>query len=255
MKKKDRERYQLERFNVVFPSFPPAAIIDGKDDGSEPDFFVIIDKNRRVGVELTELYRAPEAHKPPLQADESIRRQIIKRACSIHEDWGGPPLDVCVFFSMNEEWTKKRVPVLAAKVAQIVSNNLPPEGESRLLENPWLNRTHFPYEIEMIDIRNYRGIKKPHWHCPEGGAVPELPINQLQETIDRKNERLPRYRQTVPEVWLVIIYDLGMSSWFDSTTATLNHRYKSQFDRTFLFNWFRQSVVLMVTDDPSSFSL
>jgi hypothetical protein len=39
--KKDRERYQLERFRAVFPMFPAGTIIDGKDDGSEPDFFVI----------------------------------------------------------------------------------------------------------------------------------------------------------------------------------------------------------------------
>ncbi len=40
MKKKDRERYQLERFQAIFPSFPKGIVIDGQDDGTEPDFFV-----------------------------------------------------------------------------------------------------------------------------------------------------------------------------------------------------------------------
>lgn len=55
MKKKERESFQLERFKIVFPSFPKGEIIEGKDDGTDPDFIVVADDCKRIGIELTEL--------------------------------------------------------------------------------------------------------------------------------------------------------------------------------------------------------
>jgi hypothetical protein len=153
VKKNDRERYQLERFKVVFPDFPAGTIIDGKDDGSEPDFFVSLGESALLGIELTELYRTPESDKQPRQAGESLRRQIVEQACSIHRSNAGPPLDVSVHFSMNQEWNKKRVRELAPKLAQLIFDQPPAEGENRFLHNPWTDPTYFPYEIDSIDIR------------------------------------------------------------------------------------------------------
>lgn len=248
MDKKERERRLLERFKAITPLFPKGEIVDGKDDGTEADFIVVTNDGKRIGVELTELYRPSEPNKQPLQADESIRKQIIERACLIHKNWDGPPLDVCVFFSMNQEWRKQRVPEIAAKLAQIVFNNLPPEGESTWLENPWVNKTYFPFEIDLIDVRRHTWITEPHWHCPEASAIPELSSDRLQGVIDGKNDRITSYRQTTTEVWLVIVYDLGMSSWFDQIPETLKHSYVSWFNQTFLFNWFSQAVVKLSTN-------
>jgi hypothetical protein len=242
MQKKDRERYQLERFRTVFPMFPAGTIIDGKDNGSEPDFFVKAGESLVLGVELTELYRTPEPNQQPRQAGENIRKQIVDRACSIHQGHSGPALDVSVHFSMNQGWDKKRVPWLASKLAQLVFNNPPAEGQKRWLQNPWLNPTHFPYEIDSIDIRRYDWITKPHWSSPDVDCIPQLSKDDLQTVIDRKNDRISSYRQKgAEEVWLLIIHGLALSSMFDSNHDPLDHEYRSEFSRTFFFNWFGQT--------------
>ena len=222
MKKKERERHQLERFSAIFPMFPVGNIVDGKDDGSETDFFVSESGRLLLGIELTELYRTSEPNKTPLQAEESIRRQIVEEARLIHERHGGPPLDVSVHFSMNQEWSKKKVRNLAAKLGALVFNYAPLEGENRWLQNRWDSPARFPYEIDSIDVRSYKSITKSDWSCPEAAFIPQFSPAEIQARIDEKNSRIPFYRQNGAEgLWLLIIHGLGLSSMFDDARYLL----------------------------------
>jgi hypothetical protein len=139
-----------------------------------------------VGIELTELYRTPEPNQQPRQAGESLRKQIVEQACSIHASKGGPPLDVSVHFSMNQEWSKKRVRELAAKLAQLIYNNPPLEGQNRWLQNPWHDPTYFPYEIDSIDVRRYAWIAKPHWSSPVADFMPQVSKDEIQARMMRR---------------------------------------------------------------------
>jgi hypothetical protein len=175
MKKKDRERYQLERFKAVFPGFLDGTVADGKDDGTEPDFFVNRENNL-LGIELTELYRTPEPKKQPRQAAESSRNRIVERACAIHTSKGGPALDVSVHFSMNQEWSKNSVDLLATKLAQLVLDHAPRKGAGGWLHNPWMDPDYFPFEIDSIDVRVHRWLTKAHWSASDADFMPEAQI-------------------------------------------------------------------------------
>ena len=135
MAKKDRERYQLERFQAILPDFPKGIVVDGKDNGTEPDFFVE-GPNALLGIELTEMYCEIDLNKRPMQADESVRRQIVERAREIFEQTDERILDVSVHFSMNEEWPKSRIAQLAPKIAQILSDYTLTVDEHAWLQNP-----------------------------------------------------------------------------------------------------------------------
>jgi hypothetical protein len=247
MNQKQRERYQLERFKAVFKDFPEGEIIDGADDGTEPDFFVASPK-ALLGIELTELYRQAEANKPPMQAGERIRKQIVDRALNIFEKSGGPSLDVSVHFGLNEDLRKDRVADLAAKLANVISAHLNHFGEytHTWLQNPWTNKDVFPFEIDLISVMRIAGKTPSHWSCPESSCIPEFSEIDIQKAIDKKEDRIASYRHREPQaIWLLVIRGLGMSSTFDLAAHATQHNYVFGFDRVFLFDWFSQTYVEM----------
>lgn len=244
MKKKERERYQLERFKAVLKDFPEGLIISGKDDGTEPDFFVQL-PDGLLGIELTEMYRQPEPNKRPMQADESVRRRIVERAQKLFEENGGPVLDVSVHFGMNEEWPETRVAELAPKIAKVVSDNPLQIGEHAWLENHWIDKDYFPFEINSLSVIRLPTRLRSCWVCPEASFVPEFTAVEIQKEIDRKNGRINSYQRKAPSaLWLLIIRGhSGMSSVFDLASHVPEHVYVFDFDRVFLFNWFSQTYL------------
>lgn len=244
IKKKDRERYQLERFQAIFRGFPKGKVVDGKDNGLEPDFFVE-QANAILGIELTEMYREIDPAKRPMRADESVRKQIVDRARELFEQNGGPILDVSVHFSMNEEWRKRLVAQLAPRIEKIISDNVLSIGEHAWLHNPWTNPDYFPFEIESISVIHTPNRLRSHWTCPEASSVPEFSEREIQSAVDKKNSRIVSYRHRAPDaVWLLILRGLsGMSSTFDLSSRVSEHKYVFDFDRVFLFDWFSQTYV------------
>ncbi|HET6891084.1 MAG TPA: hypothetical protein VFH31_08275, partial [Pyrinomonadaceae bacterium] len=171
-----------------------------------------------------------------------------------HKLNGGPPLDVSVHFSMNQEWSKKSVRALAPKLAQLVSDNPLTENQDLqhlLLQNSWNDPAYFPYEIDSISIMRYKSLTDAHWICPEADVMPQLSGNDLQRAIDAKNNRVTSYRQKLgeQELWLLIIHGLALSSMFEREPSferapdARQLQYHSKFDRTFFFNWFEQAYV------------
>jgi len=94
-----------ERLQAIFPNFPEGIVIDGKDDGTEPDFFVE-QSNALLGIELTEMYREAEPTNERCslmkvsKSKSSIGWRIFRTERRANSR-------VCVHFSMNEEWAKK----------------------------------------------------------------------------------------------------------------------------------------------------
>ena len=244
IRKKDRERYQLERFQAIFPSFPQGTIVEGKDDGTEPDFFVE-SPSALVGIELTEMYREAEPNRRPMQADESVRTQIVDRARELFEQNGGPILDVSVHFSMNEDWPKSRVTQLAPMIAKLISDFPLSVGEHAWLQNPWTDPDYFPFQVDSISVMRVANRLRSHWTCPEASFVPEFSEKEIQKAIDKKNNLIASYRYREPDaVWLLILRGLGgMSSMFDLSSRVSKSKYVFDFDRVFLFDWFSQTYI------------
>lgn len=83
-----------------------------------PSALIEVQPHALLGIELTEMYREAAPNKRPLQADESVRTQVVDRARELFEQNGGPILEVSFHFSLNEEWAKSRVGELAPKISR-----------------------------------------------------------------------------------------------------------------------------------------
>jgi hypothetical protein len=111
-----------------------------------------------------------------------------------------------------------------------------------MAQNPWTNAEYFPFAINLISAVRLPSQKRSHWACPEGSFVPTFSQQEIQKTINKKNDRIQSYRRLSPKhVWLLIIRGLGMSSTFDVAAEAGEHKYSFDFDRVFLFDWFSQT--------------
>src|SRR5688572_14815551 len=106
--KKDVERWQLQRFLAVTAEFLSSEVIDSE----EPDF-IIRTPARRMGIELTQLFRRPSEGEAPLQEGEALRRRICELAQNRFELEGGPYHQVYVTFSSSVRVRGKRTVALA----------------------------------------------------------------------------------------------------------------------------------------------
>ena len=233
--KKQRERWQLERFRASYSEFPSGVITPSE----EPDF--LVENNGEViGIELTEIYRPQASDRLPMQASESLMNQVVNQARTIYEGNGGPALWVSVHFSAYPELRKSIVSGLAVKLARIVSDRNITLGEGADLENEYEDTDYFPEEIHSIRISRYAGLTKGFWKVTTAAFIPKLSSEEIQQTLNKKNVLCPSYRKKCQEVWLVIVHGSALSSTFEMANDARAHKYKSNFDRVFMCDLFSQ---------------
>lgn len=87
-------------------------------------------------------------------------------------------------------------------------------------------------------------MARASWYPNRGGGYGEADVARVQETIDRKSQKLDKYRAKCVRVWLVIVVDgFAPSSFMDLSGAAIGHTYWSPFDRVFYFESFDRRVV------------
>jgi hypothetical protein len=86
------------------------------------------------------------------------------------------------------------------------------------------------------------------WRCSSAGFIPQITPIQLQEKIDKKDQKLDNYKFKCSKRWLLIVADdLRVPSTVDITVLASTHRYITRFDRVFFFwNSTRRYIELQV---------
>lgn len=187
---------RLERFTRSHSGFPDGRI----EPGDEPDF-IVHTKNGRIGIEHTEIFRPGPPDASPLQAQESLRRQIVERAKALHRCSGGPVLHVSVFFGPYARLTKKSVLGVATRLAKVVCESTPREGDHLKLESTCENTGGLPPEIDAIHIYRLPEVTNASWTSPDADYVPHCTPDRIQEVRDKKDRLWAAYRQKCDVVW------------------------------------------------------
>ena len=235
--KKTRERKQLESFRRNCRDFPQGRI----QSFERPDFLIrqSLGKNKRIiGIEITEFYQPTTKGSVPRQARENVIREILQRAKLLHKTRGGPTLYVTAFFDKQTQLRMRQINGIAEKLTNIICDHPLKVGETTELHNPFDGSMDFPRAVDLLSIRRYASAKRALWYAPDSGFIPQMPIDALQELLNRKDKLLPVYRQHCDDVWLLIAYGFSVSSWFERTREGLDHIYASRFDRVYLLETF-----------------
>lgn len=228
---KEYEKHFVEVFKSIFEGFPQGEII--ADQYQERPDVIVANSHDKIGIEITRI------HTEKLKREESEVEAAITEAQHIYEELNLPHLHVSVIVGDGKTFNRQNRKKFAVAIANLVSRNLPGPDGSVELDNDWNNPDVFPFEINSIGIYRFAKLIRNHWSRPDGGFFRTDFINELQDIISAKDKLLPNYDRDCKAHWLLIVAENGSpSSFFDPSAATLNHLYKSLFNRVFFMDLF-----------------
>jgi hypothetical protein len=227
-RKKEREKRFVELFKEAHTGFPPGELIE--DENQEKPDVVAVTSEGKIGIEVTSL------HIDELKREESESEQVVAEARRIYEMRSLPALFVSVHAGKRSNFNRKNRGDFANAIAALVSANIPPEGKSIQLDNDWDDPKGFPFAIDCIHIFRYSWPDDNSWSAPSAGMYREKFIDELQSVITKKELKLKDYAQDCKQQWLLVVAENeSPSTYFDPSETTINHCYKSSFDKVFLF--------------------
>lgn len=258
-KKKDKREWTIiNLFASAYQHFP----IGDLQKSERPDF-VLSTKNRRIGIELTELKYERCDTKFNMRAHEDFLSEIMDNALAIYARQRNLCLVVDVHFSdsiaplcVNDgapDDAKLIKEGLSETISRIVIDNLPESTGKRYIVNrsSKYGDQNLPLMIDSINIANVTGRQtEPLWFASISTRVKPLTVESISQRIRDKDNKLEGYDLSLDNQWLVIIQNsFLMSDQYDPVAAAraLRHRYQSRFDQVFVFERSEAHVTPLVT--------
>jgi hypothetical protein len=231
--KKDHELYHLLQFKDVFDNFPGGEIIR-----SESPDFIVNNGDKKIGIEVTKIFKSTRSGEPPLQAIEATCRKIASSASKICAERKIPPLTVSLHFIRKQEILHVRRGQLSRQIADFVCNNIPlPEAYQSF--HPEHGDSTLPNHVHAITIGRFSVLTKHDFNVPSADWAQKDFSAEIQQAINSKNPKLIHYNDSCAEHWLLIVSEgSGPSSFFDLSGGTRDVVFESRFDRNFFMEAF-----------------
>jgi hypothetical protein len=87
-------------------------------------------------------------------------------------------------------------------------------------------------------------LSENHWNFVRSGWIPSLKPEALAAVIARKEPKIPAYRESCREVWLLIVaHGFHESSFSEISDETSGYEFVTAFDRIFFFRFFDGDAV------------
>ena len=229
-----RERRHLAAFREACAEFPDGSIRQQE----APDFLI---GGGRVGLEETGIYRPYGDGISSIKEQKTLTARIVscaeRRAFHVRL----PPLFVSVYFG---EVKKQRAPLLAERLAAIVACNVPESGGNVSLHRNQISEAWWPRELRRVVITRGPGSVGQNWEASGGAECSAcLTPDLMQQRILTKNAKLPGYRGSLDESWLLLVVDdASRAGHFKVPSETLGQTYHSGFDRIWLLRTFGRRV-------------
>lgn len=240
-KKKDRERFLLERF--IEDANLQATIVE--NDREEPDFIIQINEEK-VGVEITEIFISHEKEGATQQAQEAVSSQITEKAQRLYQTAGGPPAHVSILFGIGKNLRDIDRDTTAQILCDyILSLKLAPSQVINFKSED--DNSPLPDEISFVHACGVPSLDMSHWCVARAGWVANLAASKLQDRIDIKAKLLPKYQNSVSENWLVVVADATKPSGQIRANDDFDPRaIQSPFARTFFYRYPESALELGV---------
>ena len=232
---KARERAYLQRFRENFADFPEGEVVSSES----PDFLVKT-QPRWIGIELIEYHvqEPDEGWGSPMRAQEGTEDKVLRTASRLYQSKDVPPVVVSVLWNPHRAFSRRRIPELAAVLADLVQEHLPELGHRvaiRYRRYPaWRS---LPQEVESLTVDRQINFSENAWTSVRGASVPTLTPPQLQKKLRDKEAKVPSYRRQCREVWLLIIArGFEPSTHVDLGSEVEVHEFETTFDRVFFLH-------------------
>ncbi len=235
---KQGEKAFLEKFRSLYKHFPDGEIIDFE----APDF-IIKDGDMRLGIEVTEFPSQPSSGEPP-RAQENRRARALRRIEEACKANGLLHFQVSVDFHPGRRLEPNRESDFVNELVQLIQRNLPDTRNTIRLSSTPKSRDLPPEEVTSVWIYQPSNLDEQSYVVSSfGGVSPRYTSHELQEEINRKEGKVPTYRQQCLQVWLLIAGgQILPSTWIDLPSGIGEYKFQSSFDKVFFLHCYRKQV-------------
>lgn len=237
---KEQELKWFEACQALCSFFPRGKPEQNPSHGPEPD---ILYREIKLGVEITE-YLPKQTGGSPLRASEAQHARILESAKKAFEQFSHQQVFVSVSWDPHLEHSTARNDI-AEKIARKVLNMLV-QGRNwwrpdwTMVEDKTLGRY-------VGDIWIWPNSSVCEWTSAESGTAGN-DVRRVQETIRGKEEWVSKYRDTCEVLWLLIVADAKISTYFSPDEDFPGAVFETTFDRVFLFDVFHSRVIKLATN-------
>lgn len=241
---KDHELRAVRHLRSVLPDFPREAGIEQADDPL--DVTLALPNRRRIGIEVTDFVRDPSPKGSRLDAHQSLTGRIATAAEEAYAGTDAQPLYVQVRFSRSLSCRVRDIPAyahrMAAQVAEIAA-----VVDATHVVTPI---SDLPPGIESMIVRPIR-VPRPQFAVSYTDSWEYVTPASVERILGENEPKVPFYRATCDEVWLLIHVDgLRMSGWAQPPQSAVLHVRKSAFDRIFfLYDASRLLRIVIASSD------
>ncbi len=244
--KKRIEKYLLTSF--MKHAAIPASIVDAP----EPPDFIIEHEGRRIGVELTETFIEVNGGSHSRQAQENKARRIMQKAHAFHKTlWPSARVNVQVNFFPGRIRPNENLEETAQQLALLVGCHPVSPGQAIVLRSEEYD-DEFPDSVARVRIYGLDDHgPQEQWTEAGAGWVAPLTRQHIEERIEAKAKRLPKYRNVIAENWLVIATKgSSPSQFFNRDSLQSLGSFASPFERTYFFDNLSGTVISLTAQAP-----
>jgi hypothetical protein len=241
--KDDKEWKHFEMFRRLLSNFPAGDV--RKVDPPAADFRVDT-PHGPLGIELARIINAPRREQERLRnaAVEAARLEFMQR---------GLPIVHASFF-----WSKKPLPRLSKikqlgrALADFVAAHFP-RSETAHLKLEWeeLRAAGLDGLLNFVHIARVPGSSVLSWGAPDAEWV-GIHSALVPELVAKKMKRLPEYRRSCTEVWLLLIADGEELSGMVDEAALAQQVLEASFERIYLLEVFSARLYPLPVQRPGT---
>ena len=192
-----------------------------------------------MGIEVTE-YLEREIGGSELRRNEKLRGEIVRNAQVIFEQTSKSQVFAVVWWGPDVQDDRMPRSLLEEKIAATVSD-LVLRGESTWKPNwrepgDWFLGSY----IHAVDARRSR--RHVDWESAVSAAVPD-DVGKIQNVLNGKEPCLGAYLESAAKIWLLIVAEPAISTWFSPDENFDGAAYRTSFDRVFLYDGFKGRVI------------
>ena len=227
-----KRRRELDQF-IEFASVCKCVLLGtaNQPDPPEPDL-VLPGPSGLIGIELTDVTLGGERNR----AREGEQLRAMATAKELYALTGQKPVHAFFAWADNVPLSKRKRAPLAAAICEPISANLPTTGHGlrKIGDGPTLIRPDLP--LTMITVGEASSAEAADWKDGSFHKVEPCGTPEIQAKIDQEDQKVIHYRVSYASRWVVLVLEAeGPSTWGVVLREVRQTRFRSQFDRVFLF--------------------
>ncbi|HEY4109564.1 hypothetical protein [Puia sp.] len=248
---KQEEQRIMESFRNAYSPFPAGTLV--AMEPPYPDFVLTVEGNRRIGIELTEVFHS-EAKKEYSSTKDKVTDKLVE-VLKVRLSY---PFTINVFPDPNRTIRKAEMNEVIKQLSDIVVNEF---GD--LPNDAWGEVEHIDYDLSTMEpgplkhvldqgyrnlpsgigrirIHRYDRLNESRNSHSEGGIVPSLTLEYIAPIVLNKEEKMAK-QPVLEENWLLIREGNYYTGSFDDVRIPLP--LSSSFTKVFLFRTSTGEVI------------